>query len=45
LVIAVSTVKSHINSLYGKLGANRRTQAIAIAREMGVLAGRNPSPT
>jgi LuxR family maltose regulon positive regulatory protein len=38
LVIAVSTVKSHINSLYGKIGARRRTQAIAIARELGLLS-------
>jgi LuxR family maltose regulon positive regulatory protein len=38
LVIALSTVKSHINNLYGKLGTNRRTEAIAIAREQGLLA-------
>jgi len=38
LVIALSTVKSHINNLYGKLGADRRTQAIAIAREKGLLS-------
>jgi LuxR family maltose regulon positive regulatory protein len=38
LVIAVSTVKSHINNLYGKLGTQRRTQAIAIARDIGLLA-------
>jgi LuxR family maltose regulon positive regulatory protein len=38
LVIAVSTVKSHINNLYGKLGTNRRTEAIAIAHEIGLLA-------
>jgi LuxR family maltose regulon positive regulatory protein len=37
LVVAVSTVKSHINSLYGKLGTRRRTQAIAVARDLGVL--------
>jgi LuxR family maltose regulon positive regulatory protein len=37
LIIAVSTVKSHINNLYGKLGTHRRTQAIAIARELGLL--------
>jgi LuxR family maltose regulon positive regulatory protein len=37
LVIAVSTVKTHINNLYGKLGTNRRTEAIAIAREQGLL--------
>jgi LuxR family maltose regulon positive regulatory protein len=38
LVIALSTVKSHINNIYGKLGTNRRTQAIAIAREKGLLS-------
>jgi LuxR family maltose regulon positive regulatory protein len=38
LVIAVSTVKSHINSLYSKLGTQRRTEAILIARERGWLA-------
>lgn len=38
LVIAVSTVKSHINNLYAKLGTNRRTQAIAIANELGLLS-------
>jgi LuxR family maltose regulon positive regulatory protein len=38
LVIALSTVKSHINNLYGKLGTNRRTQAIAIARDLGLLS-------
>jgi len=39
LVIAVSTVKTHINNLYGKLGTNRRTEAIVIAREQGLLSG------
>ena len=38
LVIAVSTVKSHINNLYGKLGTNRRTEAIAIAREKRLIS-------
>jgi len=38
LVIALSTVKSHINNLYGKLGTNRRTEAIAIARDLGLLS-------
>jgi LuxR family maltose regulon positive regulatory protein len=38
LVIAVSTVKTHINNLYGKLGTNRRTEAIAVARKLGLLA-------
>jgi LuxR family maltose regulon positive regulatory protein len=38
LVVAVSTVKSHINHLYGKLGTHRRTQAVVIARERGLLS-------
>jgi LuxR family maltose regulon positive regulatory protein len=37
LVIAVSTVKTHVNNLYGKLGAGRRTEAVAIARSLGLL--------
>lgn len=39
LVIGLSTVKSHINSLYSKLGTHRRTQAIIIARDRGLLSG------
>jgi LuxR family maltose regulon positive regulatory protein len=38
LVITVSTVKSHINNLYSKLGTQRRTQAILIARERALLS-------
>jgi len=37
LVITLSTVKTHINRLYGKLEAKRRTEAIRIARELGLL--------
>jgi LuxR family maltose regulon positive regulatory protein len=37
LVLAVSTVKWHINNLYGKLGAGSRTQAVARARELNLL--------
>jgi LuxR family maltose regulon positive regulatory protein len=37
LVIAVSTVKSHINNLYAKFGVHSRTQAIAIARDLGLF--------
>lgn len=37
LVIAVSTVKSHINHIYGKLDIESRTQAVARARELKLL--------
>jgi LuxR family maltose regulon positive regulatory protein len=37
LVVAVSTVKSHINHLYAKLEVKNRTQAVARARELGFL--------
>jgi LuxR family maltose regulon positive regulatory protein len=37
LVIAVSTVKSHVNHIYGKLGVESRTRAVARARELGLL--------
>ena len=35
LVIAVSTVKSHINNLYGKLRVKSRTQAVGILGAAG----------
>lgn len=35
-VIAISTVKTHINNIYGKLGVRSRTQAIARARELDI---------
>ncbi len=37
LVIAVSTVKSHVNHIYSKLGVESRTRAVARARELGLL--------
>jgi len=37
LYIAIGTVKRHINNIYGKLGAESRTQAIAKARTLGLL--------
>ena len=36
--ISVTTVKSHIASVFGKLGATSRTHAVAIARERGLLS-------
>jgi len=37
LYISVSTVKTHINNLYSKLGVESRTQAIARAREYSLI--------
>jgi LuxR family maltose regulon positive regulatory protein len=37
LFIAVSTVKSHTNSIYGKLGVKNRAQAIVASRAQGLL--------
>jgi LuxR family maltose regulon positive regulatory protein len=37
LVITVRTVKKHTSNIYGKLGVSNRTQAVARARELGVL--------
>jgi LuxR family maltose regulon positive regulatory protein len=38
LVISVSAVKKHTVNLYGKLGVHTRTQAVACARDLGLLA-------
>ena len=37
LVVVVSTVKAHINSIFGKLGVTRRTQALVCTRELQLL--------
>ncbi len=37
LVITVSAVKKHTANIYGKLAVNSRTQAIARARQLGLL--------
>jgi LuxR family maltose regulon positive regulatory protein len=37
LVVAHSTVKKHINHIYGKLGVKSRTQAILLAQDLGLL--------
>jgi LuxR family maltose regulon positive regulatory protein len=37
LVIALGTVKKHINNIFGKLDAHSRTQAVARARELGLI--------
>jgi LuxR family maltose regulon positive regulatory protein len=37
LVITVSAVKKHATNIYGKLNVDRRTQAVARARQLGLL--------
>lgn len=37
LIVTVGTVKKHINNIFGKLGANSRTQALVRARELNLL--------
>ena len=40
LFIAVGTVKNHLKNIYGKLSVHSRTQAVARARELGLLYDR-----
>jgi len=47
LSVSVTTVRTHIHHLFVKLGAHRRTEAVALARDLGLLApssGRPPAP-
>lgn len=37
LFISLSTVKTHISTIYRKMGAKRRTQALRIAVENGII--------
>lgn len=37
LIVATSTVKKHLENIYGKLNVNNRTQAIATARTLKLL--------
>jgi LuxR family maltose regulon positive regulatory protein len=38
LVIAVNTIKRHVNHIFSKLGVHNRTQATLQARELGLLS-------
>jgi LuxR family maltose regulon positive regulatory protein len=37
LIVAIGTVKRHLNNIYGKLGVHSRTHALARAKELGLL--------
>jgi LuxR family maltose regulon positive regulatory protein len=37
LIVTVGTVKKHVNNIFGKLEVQSRTQAVARARELGLL--------
>ena len=37
LVIAVTTVKTHVKNIYGKLQVTNRFQAAARAKELGLM--------
>jgi LuxR family maltose regulon positive regulatory protein len=37
LTVTLGTVKKHLNNIFGKLGVQSRTQALARARELGLL--------
>ena len=37
LVLAVGTVKRHLNNIFGKLNVQNRTQCVARARELNLL--------
>ena len=37
LVVTLDTVKKHVSHLLGKLGATNRTEAVARARQLGLI--------
>jgi DNA-binding NarL/FixJ family response regulator len=37
LYLSENTVKTHVSSLYGKLGVRRRSDALAVARSLDLL--------
>jgi LuxR family transcriptional regulator, maltose regulon positive regulatory protein len=37
LVVTLDTIKKHVSHVLGKLGAANRTEAVARARELGLI--------
>jgi LuxR family transcriptional regulator, maltose regulon positive regulatory protein len=44
LHVSHNTIKAHVRSLYAKLGAHRRSEAVSRARDLGLLAPRSEAP-
>jgi DNA-binding NarL/FixJ family response regulator len=38
LVVTLDTVKKHVTQVLGKLGVSNRTEAVARARQLGLIA-------
>ncbi|CAB1082939.1 hypothetical protein D1AOALGA4SA_10530 [Olavius algarvensis Delta 1 endosymbiont] len=38
--ISITTVKSHIRNIYGKLNARKRREAVEKAESLGIISGR-----
>lgn len=44
LTLSLHTVKTYVRHIFGKLGVSRRTQAVAVARSLGLLATADAPP-
>ena len=42
LYVSVNTVRTHVQAIYRKLGGSTRAEAVAHARQLGLLAGSTP---
>ena len=42
LYVSVNTVRTHLQAVYRKLGVGTRAEAVAHARELGLLPGSTP---
>ncbi len=40
LYVSLNTIKKHTSNIFGKLGATSRTQAVTLARQLGILTDR-----